>query len=113
VLIVNEREKEYRFGDSGPKYLMRGPNIDLGLVKLLPGESFPNHYHERIEEDFFILEGEVDVVIDGKETHTLKSGDLIRVAPKKSHFLKNKGSVPMKALFVKAPYDPDDKVDVP
>ena len=25
MYIVNEEDKEYRFGDSGPKYLMKGP----------------------------------------------------------------------------------------
>lgn len=113
MFIVNENEKEYRFGDSGPKYLMRGPNIDLGIVRLLPGQSFPNHLHERIEEDFFILEGEVSILIDGKEVGVLKPGDLIHVPPNEAHFLENRGTVPMKALFVKAPYDPEDKVDVP
>lgn len=113
MLIVNERDKEYRFGDSGPKYLMRGPNIDVGLVRLLPGESFPNHLHERIEEDFFILEGEVEVTINNEKTYRIGPGELIHVAPNESHFLRNAGSVPMKALFIKAPYDPQDKVDVP
>ena len=41
MLLVNENDKEYRFGDSGPKYLMRGPNVDFGIVRLKPGEGFP------------------------------------------------------------------------
>ena len=32
MYIVNEEDKEYRFGDSGPKYLMKGPRMNFALV---------------------------------------------------------------------------------
>ncbi|HOO34222.1 MAG TPA: cupin domain-containing protein [Thermotogota bacterium] len=112
MLLVNENDKEYRFGDSGPKYLMRGPNVDFGIVRLKPGEGFPNHLHQVIEEDFFILEGEIEFRINGEKYAVLKKGDFIHVSPNNAHFLKNVGEVPAKAVFVKAPYDPNDKVDV-
>ena len=25
MFMIDEKDKEYRFGDSGPKYLMKGP----------------------------------------------------------------------------------------
>lgn len=112
MFTISERECQYRFGDSGPKYLMRGPNIDFGIVRLLPGEAFSNHMHERIEENFFILEGEVSIVVANKTVENLGPGDLIRVDPNEAHYLVNQGSVPMKGIFVKAPFDPEDKVDV-
>jgi len=32
---VNENEKEYRKGNkSGPKYLMRGPKLEWGIIRL-------------------------------------------------------------------------------
>ena len=37
MFIVNENEKEYRFGDSGPKYLMKGPRMILRWCSLAPG----------------------------------------------------------------------------
>lgn len=36
---VNESEKEFRFGDAGPKYLFRGPRIEWGILVLKPGGS--------------------------------------------------------------------------
>ena len=65
MFIVNEKEKEYRFGESGPKYLMKGPRMNFALVRFRPGEDFQAHYHNIMEEDFFILEGKVDIVVDG------------------------------------------------
>ncbi len=110
--IINEKDIEYRFdGVSGPKYLIRGPHVDIGMVVLMPGEDFNTHYHNKIEENFLTLEGSVDIYVDNEKL-TLKEGDIIQVPPQRNHFLKNNGTVPWKAVFVKAPYDPKDKVDV-
>ena len=40
MFIVNENDFEYRFGDSGPKYLMKGPRMNFALVRFKPGEDF-------------------------------------------------------------------------
>ena len=58
MFVINENEREYRFGESGPKYLMKGPRMNFALVRFLPGEDFQAHYHNVMEEDFFILEEE-------------------------------------------------------
>jgi quercetin dioxygenase-like cupin family protein len=110
--IVKEKDKDYRFGESGPKYLLRGPKIDFGVVRLLPGEDFPDHYHNVVEENFFVLEGEVDFLINGEIRHHAVSGDLLHIPAPESHYLKNNGSVAAKIIFAKAPYKPEDKVDV-
>jgi len=110
--IINEKEIPYRFdGVSGPKYLLRGPHVDIGLVVLMPGEDFNTHYHKEIEENFYTLEGSVDIYVNDEKMH-LQTGDIIQVPPQNNHYLKNNGTVPWKALFVKAPYNPKDKVDV-
>ena len=108
---TNESKHEYRFGDNGPKYLARGPRSDFGVVVLQPGQDFQAHKHVRIEEAFFTIEGEVHLYLDG-ECHVLKKGDYIRCDPDEVHYVVNKGDVPWKAVFVKAPYDPKDGVSV-
>ena len=48
MLKANENDFSYRFGDNGPKYLIQGPNIDLGLVVIQPpGVSKPLSYDVR------------------------------------------------------------------
>ena len=111
MLKLNEQEREYRFGNSGPKYLLRGPRVDFGLVVLQPGEDFQKHYHTIVEENFFVLEGEVDIDVAGNVIHAVQ-GDLIHTEPPEPHYLVNKGVIPCKMVFVKAPYEPKDKVDV-
>ena len=72
MFVINENEREYRFGDSGPKYLMKGPRSNFALVRFNPGEDFQAHYHDVMEENFYILEGKVDIVVDGK-VNTLRA----------------------------------------
>ena len=55
MFVIKENEREYRFGDSGPKYLMRGPRSNFAVVKFNPGQDFPAHYHEIMEENFYVL----------------------------------------------------------
>lgn len=100
---VHESESEYRFGDNGPKYLMQGEQIDLGIVVLNPGQDFHNHFHEHYEENFFVLEGKVDFYLDGK-LYTLTQGDLLRCDKREAHYLINPYDTVFKAVFVKAPH---------
>lgn len=112
IRIVNQSSIPFRYDDkSGPKYITRGPNVDFGLVKILPGEDFSTHHHVEVEEIFYTLEGECEIYIDGEKA-MLKPGDLIQVSPKANHYLRNTGKAAWTAVFVKSPYNPKDKVDV-
>ena len=111
MYIVNENEREYRFGDSGPKYLMKGPRMNFALVAFNPGQDFKAHYHNIMEENFFILEGEIDIVVDGVVNH-LKAGDLIHIEPGEIHYCINNYDKPMKMISTLAPFTDPDKVDV-
>ncbi len=110
MFIVDEKDKEYRFGNSGPKYLMKGPRMNFALVQFQPGEDFQGHYHEVMEENFYILEGEVDIYVDGVK-HTLKEGQFIHIEPNEIHYVVNNGDVPVKMISTLAPYVEVDKID--
>jgi quercetin dioxygenase-like cupin family protein len=111
MYIVNEKEREYRFGDSGPKYLMKGPNMNFAVVQFQAGQDFKAHYHNIMEEDFFILEGEIDIVVDGVVNH-LKVGDFIHIEPNEIHYCINNSDKPVKMISTLAPYQEVDKVEV-
>jgi len=50
MYLTNENDHEYRFGTHGPKYLTTGPNVDMGVVVITPGEKHPCHKHVKQEE---------------------------------------------------------------
>jgi quercetin dioxygenase-like cupin family protein len=111
MFIVNEKEKEYRFGDSGPKYLMQGPRMNFAVVQFKPGQDFQAHYHNVMEENFFVIEGNVTIVVDGTP-HDLNPGQLIHIEPKEVHYVINRSSSTVRMIASLAPYKDGDKVEV-
>ena len=103
----------YRFGEYGPGYLLRGPRTDFGVVRLRPGDDASNHYHAQIEETFVVLEGSATLWINCTESYTVVAGDVYRCEPGEMHYFVNETDADFRALFVKAPYDPADGVQVP
>ena len=53
MFIIDEKDKEYRFGDSGPKYLMKGPRSNFAIVQFQAGQDFKAHYHNIMEENLW------------------------------------------------------------
>lgn len=111
MFTLHENEREYRFGDSGPKYLMKGPRSNFAIVRFNPGEDFAAHYHEIMEENFYIIEGEVDIVVDGVKHH-MKQGQFIHIEPKEVHYVINNYDKPVKMISTLAPFQESDKIEV-
>ena len=112
MFLVHENDFEYRFGDSGPKYLMKGPRMNFALVQFQPGQDFPAHYHNIMEENFYILEGTVDIVVDGV-VHTLGPGQFIHIEPGEIHYVLNRYDKTIKMVSTLAPFQEKDKIEVP
>jgi quercetin dioxygenase-like cupin family protein len=110
---ANLAQAQYRYGDWGPAYLLRGPQSDLGVFRIPPGEEMSNHYHARTEESFVCLDGEVTLWTACREQHTLRAGDVHRCVPGEMHYFVNEAAEPFRAVFVKAPYNPEDTIQVP
>ena len=111
MFIVDEKDFEYRNKDNGPKYLMKGPRSNFALVQFQPGQDFKAHYHEIMEENFFILDGEVDVVVNGKVNH-LKQGQLIHIEPNEVHYVINNYSGTVKMISTLSPFKEIDKIEI-
>ncbi len=111
MFIVHENDFEYRFGDSGPKYLMKGPRMNYALVQFQPGQDFTAHYHNVMEENFYILSGKVDIVVDGK-VNTLSPGQFIHIEPGEVHYVVNRYDETVKMVSTLAPYQEVDKIEV-
>jgi mannose-6-phosphate isomerase-like protein (cupin superfamily) len=108
---VNEYDKEYRNGDLGVKYLMRGPSIDWGVILLKPGDKMAEkaHGHEVIDETFYFIKGKGKMIVDGKE-YDASEGSVFLIEPKEMHNIKNDSEKPLKVIFIKGDYKPNDKI---
>ena len=63
-----------------------------------PGTFVPPHIHPTQDEFIYMLEGRLDLVLDGQESHALP-GDLIKLPRNIPHGLFNKSDAPVKCLF--------------
>jgi len=106
-------QTQFRFGEYGPGYVLRGPRTDLGVVRLRPGDDASNHYHAAIEETFVVVEGEATMWLNGREKFLVSVGDVCQLQPGEQHYFVNESPADFRALFIKAPYDPADGVQVP
>src|SRR6476646_9739290 len=69
----------------------------MNLIVLQPRQRGRIHRHERQEEVYLVLEGELTLLIEGEEM-TLAQGELIRVAPALRRQLVNVGPRPLVLL---------------
>ncbi len=111
MFIVDEKDFEYRFGGSGPKYLMRGPRMNFAIVQFMPGQDFTAHYHDVMEENFYILSGEIDIVVDDT-VHHLTKGQFIHIEPSETHYCINNYSEPVVMISTLAPFMEQDKKEI-
>lgn len=65
-------------------------NLSLAVATLQPGKSTIEHYHEKSEEIYYILEGR-GIVKVGEETSDVEKGDAILIPTGSYHKICNNG----------------------
>jgi quercetin dioxygenase-like cupin family protein len=77
------------------------PNCEavIASVTIAPGSAAGRHTHAG-EEITYIMEGEMDVIIEGQPTQHLKAGQGFIIPNGAKHDAKNTGTVPVKLAAV-------------
>lgn len=97
----------------GVRYLIRGPDIDWGVMQLAPKQKKPAHYHEQLAESFYVMQGTITFIVKGIEKE-IPAGTAVRIDALEPHAFWNKSTTdPAKMVFIKEKYLPKDKIDVP
>ncbi|MBS1868663.1 MAG: cupin domain-containing protein [Actinobacteria bacterium] len=83
----------------------------LNLIVLQPGQAGRIHRHERQEEVYLVLEGELSLMLEGEE-RSVPTGGLARVAPEVRRQLVNRRAnrLVLLALGGSAPHEGRDGV---
>jgi quercetin dioxygenase-like cupin family protein len=71
-------------------------------VSLAPGMMVPRHTHTREDEAYYVLSGELEIVVGG-ETFVLRAGDSLMAPRDIPHRLRNSGSVENHCLLMFSP----------
>lgn len=92
------------FSAVGDKYVMLATGEQTGGAYCLaeatvpPGGGPPPHYHTREEETFYVLEGEITFMVDGK-TVAGTPGTFVQIPRGMSHAFKNQSATPARMLI--------------
>jgi quercetin dioxygenase-like cupin family protein len=81
--------------DTGGAYCL----LEIGLA---PGMMVPRHTHTREDETYYVLAGELEVIV-GDEASTLRPGDSLTAPRNIPHQLRNSGNVENHYLIMFSP----------
>jgi oxalate decarboxylase/phosphoglucose isomerase-like protein (cupin superfamily) len=71
-------------------------------VSAAPGVSVPRHTHTREDESYYVLSGELEVVV-GEQAFVLKAGDALMAPRNIPHQLRNPGCAENHFLLIFSP----------
>ena len=79
-----------------------GPNMQLVLMSLLPGEEIGEEVHEHTDQFFRVEEGYGELVMAGRE-HRIEADSGIVVPAGMKHNIRNTGKKPLRMYTIYAP----------
>jgi mannose-6-phosphate isomerase-like protein (cupin superfamily) len=109
--VSRDNAEHYRWGnDCDAWYLVNDEQLSVIEEFMPPGAAEIRHHHEKAQQFFYILSGEVLMEVEG-ETTLLGAGSGIRVMPGKRHQVRNPSSVPVRFLVVSHPRSHGDRIN--
>ncbi|UJA21357.1 cupin domain-containing protein [Thermoleophilia bacterium SCSIO 60948] len=85
------------------------PRFNLAIIEIAAGRELEQHVHDREDDSFYILEGEL-VFGFGDEEVVAGPGTFVLVPPGVSHGFRNDGDTPVRMLNVHAPAGFDERI---
>jgi len=109
---VNRGNAEhYRWGnDCDGWYLVKDEQLSVIEEFMPPGAAEIRHQHQRAQQFFYILSGEVLMEIEGQTT-LVPAGSGIRVLPGTRHQIRNPSSSAARFLVISQPPSHGDRVN--
>lgn len=103
----------FEFVDGVTLHAIGGEQVLLCRVNYEAGKTVPLHHHEHTEQVMVIIDGEVDMTIEG-EKRTLRQGDVVCVNRGLEHELYSENGVTFFEALAPVPRDhvPDPERDL-
>ena len=110
VSVSRENAEHYRWGnDCDGWHLVKDENLSV-IEEFIPsGGAEVRHYHQKAQQFFYILSGEVMMEVEGRST-LLRAGTGIRILPGARHQISNPSSGPVRFLVISQPPSHGDRV---
>ncbi|MGA2644087.1 MAG: cupin domain-containing protein [Candidatus Sulfotelmatobacter sp.] len=108
--VSRDNAEHYRWGnDCDGWHLVKDANLSV-IEEFLPsGASEVRHFHEKAQQFFYILSGDVRMDVEGR-TVLLSAGNGIRVLPGHRHQISNPSSRAARFLVISQPASHGDRI---
>jgi mannose-6-phosphate isomerase-like protein (cupin superfamily) len=107
--VNRDNAEHYRWGDNCDAwYLVNDEQLSVIEELMPPGAAEIRHHHQKAQQFFYILKGEVLMEVEG-ETTLLSAGSGIRVLAGKRHQIRNPSSGPVRFLVISHPRSHGDR----
>lgn len=109
--VSRENAEHYRWGvDCDGWYLVKDKQVSVIEEFMPPGAAEVRHHHERAQQFFYILTGEVLMEING-ENVLIPAGSGVRILPGTRHQIRNPSCSPVRFLVISQPPSHGDRID--
>ena len=109
--VSRDNAEHYRWGvDCDGWHLVRDKNLSVIEEFMPPGSAEIRHHHERSQQFFYILSGEVLMEANG-EKMLVSAGTGIRILPGVRHQIRNPSSDAVRFLVISQPPSRGDRID--
>jgi mannose-6-phosphate isomerase-like protein (cupin superfamily) len=111
VPVSAAKAEHYAWGDGCDAwYLVRTAELHVIEEWMPAGASETPHYHVRARQFFYVLAGELTLVVDG-EARTLGPQEGLEISPGQVHQAINRGEAPVRFLVTSQPPSHSDRVE--
>lgn len=112
-MIFSKTDKnQYIWGDNCDAWtLIQSNNIIIKEEKMPPNTEERLHFHNEIEQFFYVLDGTASFLIDDKE-YLVSKNEGIKVHSKVPHKISNTSSGELHILVISLPGHSNDRVNV-
>jgi mannose-6-phosphate isomerase-like protein (cupin superfamily) len=111
VSVSRDNAEHYRWGvDCDGWHLVKDAALSVIEECMPPGAAEVRHHHERAQQFFYILSGEVLMEVEG-ETMLLAAGHGLRIMPGVRHQVRNPSTGEVRFLVISQPPSHGDRVE--
>jgi mannose-6-phosphate isomerase-like protein (cupin superfamily) len=113
IRAADSDAEHYTWGPSGNSdawYLVRTPELHIIEELMPPGASETAHHHVHARQFFYVLAGELTLVLS-HQPHTLRPHEGLEIAPGEVHRAINRGAEPVRFLVTSQPPSHGDRID--
>ena len=114
-IISRATAEHYTWGGTGNSdadawYLVRTPELHVIEERMPPGVAETPHHHNRARQFFFVLEGELAMMVE-HHGYTVRAGEGIEIAPGQMHQAANRSAGVLRILVTSQPPSHGDRVE--